>query len=236
MRNVTKLVAVAMCMLAIGCAPAHMPSLWDVPPETPAEAKRQMRRLASWDPQVRAQACLAVRDLEGPAAEAVAPFVVALLSDETVAWSPSPLLPYVGKPVGLVAEGAVMALREYTMPALADALTSRNVGLRRDATRVLGRIRGPAAEEALRTVLDDPDAEVRARAAVALARMGDSGMFDRVLACLDHDDWRLRVAAIEGLAAIGGPRAIDAISPITQDETPAVKEAAEEALESLRTE
>ncbi|HDZ21871.1 hypothetical protein LCGC14_0226010 [marine sediment metagenome] len=209
MRNVTKLVAVAMCMWAIGCAPAHMPSLWDVPPETSADAKKYISHLASWDPQSRAQACLAVRSLEGKDAEAAAPYVVALLTDETMAWRPSRWVRYSGNAVSLEAWRTVKALRKHMIPALVDALTSRSVALRREAASALGDIGGSAAEEALPTVLDDPDAEVRLRAAVALGPIPGSVAEEALRTVLDDRDAEIRARAAIALARMGDSSMFD---------------------------
>jgi len=69
-----------------------------------------------------------------------------------------------------------MLVQEDLRPAPADAtelragLTSENALLRRFAARGLGRLENPAALPDLATVLDDPDATVRAQAAIAVAQ------------------------------------------------------------------
>ena len=59
------------------------------------------------------------------------------------------------------------------MPTLTAALADTDPGIRKTAAYALGGFADPAAADALRPLVDDPVADVRWNAALALARLGD---------------------------------------------------------------
>ncbi len=71
--------------------------------------------------------------------------------------------------------GAVVTLQEYgesAVPALKEALSDADPGVRRAAIQSLGKIGGARAADALATLLTDPDRTVRA---IAILSLGDAG-------------------------------------------------------------
>lgn len=98
--------------------------------------------------------------------------------------------------------------------------TLREWGVRQTATDSLARI-GPAAIPALIDALKDPNAEVRDRAAQALARMGPPARqaVPQLIAALQDPDWKVRRSAARALGQIGpdAEKAVPALIEIIRD-------------------
>jgi bilin biosynthesis PecE protein len=79
----------------------------------------------------------------------------------------------------------------------------------------------------------DTEQDARLAAMVALGRIKDRSAVPPLIACLHDRDMRIRVGAIETLAATGDPRAIDPIRTMLQDRFSDVREAAQRAITKL---
>lgn len=88
---------------------------------------------------------------------------------------------------------------------------SREWGVRETAIDALARI-GPAAIPSLIVALEDPNADVRDRAAQSLARMGPPAKeaVPMLIAALEDPDWSVRRSAARALGQIG-PEAAPAV-------------------------
>lgn len=131
-------------------------------------------RLRSGDPTALVAVLDEVR-ATGKDARAAAPAVVELLERGSV---PS---------VQLAALSALEELEhEPAGPVLASYARHRDVKIRRSAVRALGRTRSPSSEASLRRSLGDPDADVRASAALGLGQVGSDRALPDLGLALDH--------------------------------------------------
>jgi HEAT repeat protein len=131
------------------------------------------------------------------------------------------------------------------VPALAQALQSRNVIVRRNASSVLRSI-GPQAKDALPNLtqaLKDPDAEVRLNAAQAIREMGSkatsSESLERALSYLLTDvNAEVRLAAAYALLSIGAElkKSVPAFSTVVNDDSirSLITEALPDLIEEVR--
>jgi hypothetical protein len=93
---------------------------------------------------------------------------------------------------------------------------AREWGVRETAIDALARI-GPAAIPSLIVALEDPNADVRDRAAQSLARMGPPAKeaVPMLIAALEDPDWSVRRSAARALGQIG-PEAAPAVPALMQ--------------------
>lgn len=97
---------------------------------------------------------------------------------------------------------------------LADVLTQNKpaeITRRLDAVWALSRIGTDEARDAVRTALNDPDADVRHAAAHCVGVERDASAFDRLSELVVADELPVRLKAAEALGRIGDPRAAEAI-------------------------
>ncbi|XGI84556.1 HEAT repeat domain-containing protein [Halorutilales archaeon Cl-col2-1] len=91
-----------------------------------------------------------------------------------------------------------------------------------DAIEALARIGSPKASEKLEDTLD-PEANipdnVRAKAADALGKIGDSGSTDAVVGALEMESVRVRESAAEALGSIGDEDAVEDLGSLLEEET-----------------
>ncbi len=203
--------------------------------------------LKSEDLDVRWMAAVALGDIGDPAA---VPALVAALDDEDA---------YVRSRAAL----ALAAIGEPAREVLIASLGAGSGRIRGAAALALGRLGGQGAAPALVGALNDPDEEVRHRAAGALGDIGEPAIpallsairageadilpevtaaFDQIgrpaVAALDvalgDGDWRIRRGAAAALGVIGDPRSTDALIRALDDGREEVRQAAREALGSIR--
>ena len=82
---------------------------------------------------------------------------------------------------------------------------------------------GTAVLDGLLARLEDEDVSVRARAAEALGRIGDTRALEPLLARLEDDDWRVRGSAEEALGRVGDVRAVEPLLARLADESGEVR-------------
>lgn len=104
---------------------------------------------------------------------------------------------------------------------------------RLSALDVLGRIRSLRAIGLMKTCLEDPDPDIRARAAHGLGLIGDSGAAPDLIKALADVEWPVRAMAAKGLGRIGNPAAIPHLRGAMQDRQWWVRANSGEALRSL---
>lgn len=108
--------------------------------------------------------------------------------------------------------------------------------LRATAIKAMGRNCQDVWIEDILAALEEDDPDLRLAAAAAAAEMEDERMVPVLVAhARDPDDEDLRLAAIEALAAIGREDAQAALTELAEGRDRAVREAAQRALQTLRS-
>jgi len=202
----------------------------DIPPDSPHGVRRAIWKLYSLSAQERAQGCVDLRGIargvmnrattspDAGLAEMhqrmapVVPFLIPLLADKAMAWSPSPLIPVVGAPIRTEAEDTLRLIGgKPALDALAAAMTNRSPDVRAGAAVCLGGIKDPRSAELLNAAIQDSDGLVRVRAAMGLWLVtSDKAKALPVLVSLSGGkDWTASCA----ISCIGemGPAAVDAV-------------------------
>jgi HEAT repeat protein len=101
------------------------------------------------------------------------------------------------------------------------------------ALDILGRIKSLKAVPLLRRSLQDPSADLRARAAHGLGRIGDPAFAADLMPALKDADWPVRAMAAKALGQVGARGAIPALSEALADRQWWVRANAGEALRAL---
>lgn len=89
--------------------------------------------------------------------------------------------------------------------------------LRIFAADIVGNVGSPGVGRALIRTLGDPDPNVRAAAAISLGRRRESQAVPALVKALADEQW-VRFAAIEALAAIGDPAALEPLLAVMREE------------------
>ncbi len=119
------------------------------------------------------------------------------------------------QPSGVAAKEALRQIDAPAVPALLEAIASRQQQPRRALLGILADLRDSRAEDTFRRLLDDPDAHARLPALQGLEKLHRVSQ-DMYLRCLEDDyDW-LRHQAVSGLAETGDEQAIPALMLITR--------------------
>ena len=170
--------------------------------------------LRDQDRSVREAAIEALRSIGAPAVEVVGACLTE--PDLSVQESASAIL-------------ASIADERVLIP-LIKALRSGNWIVRMQAVNALGRVRNADAVEPLVPLLQDKVKAVREDAAAALAVIGDAAI-PSLLKALQHEDWLVRLHAVESLGKAKSKRAVEPLlSVLFSDRDSAVREDAVRAL------
>lgn len=107
------------------------------------------------------------------------------------------------------------------------------------AVKILTKIADKPGIERLKALMLDYNPKVREAARRALYKLGVKQPYTdddvvELVSYLDHPSWWVKTSAIKGLAALRDKRAVDPISQLLLDEDESVREAAREALATLR--
>jgi HEAT repeat protein len=97
---------------------------------------------------------------------------------------------------------------ERVIDPLIGALANSDWIVRMHATKALGRIKAAGAIDPLIPLLQDKVKAVREEATVALAKIGDAAL-SSLLDALKHPEWLVRLHAVEALARMRSPRAVE---------------------------
>jgi HEAT repeat protein len=164
--------------------------------------------LRDQDRSVREAAIEALRAIGAPAVDAVGACLAE--PDLSVQESASAIL-------STIADKRVLA-------PLITALGSSDWIVRMHAAKALSRIRNADAVEPLIPLLQDKVKAVREEAAAALAAIGDAAM-PSLLNALHHEDWLVRLHAVEALGKTGSRQAVEPLlSVLFNDRDCAVRE------------
>lgn len=123
---------------------------------------------------------------------------------------------------------------ERVLSSLINALRSSDWIVRMHATKGLGSVRHPDAIPALLPLLQDKVKAVREEAAAGLAAIGNAAI-PSLLKALQHDDWLVRLHAVEALGKTRSPETVEPLlSVLFNDQDSAVREDAVRALGEIR--
>ena len=100
---------------------------------------------------------------------------------------------------------------ERSLPIARRLLASGDVQTRLDAVDLATTVKSRAATALLARACDDPDAAVRRRAIIALARRDDDGIVGRLRTLADHTDVDTAMLATSALTTVGSPRALETL-------------------------
>jgi HEAT repeat protein len=119
---------------------------------------------------------------------------------------------------------------ERVLAQLITALRSHDWIIRMHTAKALGRVRNAGAVGPLIPLLHDKVKAVREEAATALAAIGDAAI-PFLLKALQHEDWLVRLHAVESLGKTRSKRAVGPLlSRVFNDRDSAVREDAVQAL------
>jgi HEAT repeat protein len=114
--------------------------------------------------------------------------------------------------------------------AIEDAYASRDTDSRASALRAMGRQADPRWVESIGVEFSSHEPELRYEAARAAGQNGDPRLVPGVIDLTADEDLEVRLAAIAALGQLGGRLAVNALRRLVQSQTPAVADAAEDAL------
>jgi HEAT repeat protein len=203
----------------------------------PQFVRADILRLRDADPRQRARGAYRLGKL-GAAAKAAIPYLVELLNDETATVMSS----YLGggyhssadtTPAAEAAK-ALGHIGEVAHGPLVVALQHGDVAARRNAAKALGMISAIDSIEPLMKALDDPAREVRAAAAVALARYHHPLAAQTIIDYLPKAKPRVRPALIYALAGIDDLIAVRELVRLGTTRDPNMRAAVAYALGKLR--
>lgn len=106
---------------------------------------------------------------------------------------------------------------QYLLDIVAD--TEQSTRVRWVAIRALGQIKGPAAQSALLSTLNDPEPAIRTAAVSALGDLGNSQHVKVIGQFLKDPAVIVRVAAAESLGKLRNPTAIELLSAALDDKS-----------------
>jgi len=139
-----RFIPIAVLSVALGGCAAGLPSPFSIPRGAPTEVRKSISMFYC-DAQWRAHGCVRIQqlDLGGTDCSASIPWLIALLKDDTYAWSPSIFYPHTGTPVWHEAKTALYCIGDPALPALDKAIASSDPKLSKRAKLVSDKIRAP---------------------------------------------------------------------------------------------
>lgn len=104
--------------------------------------------------------------------------------------------------------------------AIARALRTHDDAFRIDVLHSLGASRDASLADLVETLIDTkPRPRVLRAAAIALGNLGGPRAFDRLASLLRHRDATARAGAVDGLAILGDPRAVELLRALLDDDS-----------------
>jgi len=116
---------------------------------------------------------------------------------------------------------------------LVEHFSTLPIRVRVAAVDCLGRVKSLKAATLLRSLLADPDRDIRARAAHALGLIGDPNFTPDLLKALRDPAWPVRAMAAKALGRLGRPEAVAALTEMLKDKEWWVRINAAEGLRSM---
>lgn len=161
----------------------------------------------------------AARSLGKIAAPNTAEALANALSDKDASYEVANALAQLGKPA-----------TQFLLTALND---KSNATKRREACRVLGKLKSSETVEPLIKILNDGDKEVRIAACVALGEIGDAKATDAIIEALNDTDNSVREKAVQALGSLKQSTAVPLLILALGDSNYSVSYEAGRALENL---
>lgn len=127
---------------------------------------------------------------------------------------------------------ALVQQGEQAFPAVLELLTSENPLERRQAAHVLSKVGDPTHVAHILPVVADEDADVAIKAYRAAANTGSAEVVQPLLSRLGDGEGEQRDALSNALQQLG-PLVVDALIPVLQNEDPAVRLHAAEAIAQI---
>jgi len=115
--------------------------------------------------------------------------------------------------------------------AIETAYRSPDPKMRQSALYAMGRTANPRWLPTVLEELNNPDPAIRYEAVQACGHLGDEDTVPRLLPLLRDPDLQVRLAVIRSLGALGGALARRALAQCLRSPSPAIREAAQAALE-----
>lgn len=112
-------------------------------------------------------------------------------------------------------------------------LRDEDANIRKQAAELLGYSKDTRAVSSLVATLADEDRMVVDRAAIALTNIGEPAL-EPLFNALKDSDWVMRARAARVLRFMRDSRAVDALTPLLNDQNEAVREAAASSIDTLR--
>lgn len=166
----SELLILAAMLFAPGCFSSHMPSVFNQPKDAPEQVQWLINSLYNPDPQVRAQACQELQDRDD--AEPAMPYLLGLIYDDTMAWSPSATNVYSRAEVGTEAAIALGNIGSAAVVPLIGILESNAPDrVRIRAVRGLDNARDRRAISPLIQALETKDLELHNACILALQKI-----------------------------------------------------------------
>lgn len=155
-----------------------------------------------------------------------------------------PLIHLVHHPESHVRRNVLEVLGGIGDPAATQAaigcLKDPHGGVRAASVNALGKFGNADAVAPLTELLKDSNPQIVSEVLQTLGQLKAPQAFDPLVEALESDDPSVRLAAIDGLLALGDPRAVKSLkavaSLLNRKELPTVKDAAKEALRVLQGE
>jgi HEAT repeat protein len=123
---------------------------------------------------------------------------------------------------------------EWALDVLANALKNETANVRAAAARALGNMDGPQVVVPLIEGLSDEDVWVRYFSARALGRRRDEKSVEALRKVIEKDEFNhVRIAALDSLGQIGGPRVAAIVAGLVDDNDRDVAHAAQAALSKI---
>ena len=204
----------------------------DVPAEAPAEVKTAIKALRSPSPGQRRDAAKALGRM-GPKAAPAIPFLIELLSDESIT--------IVGDMVkvtpGDAAAGALKSIGKPAIGPVVKALSSPNPTVRWQVTNILNdfceRFKDQQIKDALIIALQDENPKVKENTCFAIRDCPDPRAVEHLVRLLEDEHREVRSAAANALEKFGDIRALQPLIDSLQDEDTKVRRRVVDALASF---
>jgi HEAT repeat protein len=198
----------------------------DIPSELPPDLKDELRGTFDADAKARARHAIAIGK-RGVRAAAAVPFLIRLLCDDADVGDPAVLFPRT------VRDFALSALQAIGRPAVEPCIAALKCSSgepRLALIKVLGWIRDPRAIDALASLLESPDPDVRGWVVTGLADIDDVRVVPSLVRALKDSSTQVRVWAANALTTHRAPQAVAPLIECLKDKANAVRASAARAL------
>ncbi len=198
--------------------------------DDPAERRSAADQLSAADERAVYPLLRALRDGNPGVQEAAMRSLIGI-GGEVTAYMVLPLL----REEALLRNTAMIILKEIgNVELLAGLLNDKDDDVRKFALDLMAEIGRPEACRYLAGMFDDPNPNVRAAAAAAAGRLGCRRLIPQLIKALRDEEW-VSFSALEAIAELKEPTAVEAIAEVLENPSEAVRCSAIEALGRIGT-